>query len=529
MNRLRIILSLACLALGLSLAQANPGKDSGPPSETPDFVSPTKSLREEATKLIKKAAGSEAKSEGDAEAKKTDAAPPAPRAFAAEPPAPLPALGKDDGRGQRVIVIPINGTIDLGLAPFVDRALDEALNADLIILDVDTFGGRVDAAVKIRDAVLASQTPTLAFVNRRAISAGALISLAADYIVFAPGGSLGAATPVQMQGGQAQAVGEKMVSYMRSEMRATAEAKGRNGDLAEAMVDADVAVDGVIESGKLLTVTTELALDLGLANAKLDNIEGILEKVKLPRAQITRPQTNWAEGVARFLTDPVVSGLLMSLGMLGLLMEFYSPGFGVTGGLGLMCLMLFFGGHMVVDLAGWEEMALFMLGLLAVGVEVFIIPGFGVAGVIGIALIAASFIMSMVGLPLTTSWEVGDLGMATTTVVIALLITGLLSIIIIRYLPGSSIGQWLVLETTLGGSSTGALPSVDEPTTPGTMDNRGFLGEQGIALTDLRPAGKMQVGEGVLDVVSRDQWIERGTPIKVVAVEGIRIVVIEVG
>jgi len=527
MNWPRIAISLACLALGLGLAQADPGTDGGPPSETPDLVSPTKTVRKEAAKLIKKAAGLEADSKSADKGDDTPAS--TPRPFVAKPAAELPSLGEDEGRGQRVVVIPINGTIDLGLAPFIDRALEQARGAALVIFDVDTFGGRVDAAVKIRDAILASDLPTLAYVNRRAISAGALISLAADYIVFAPGGSLGAATPVQMQGGQAQAVGEKMVSYMRSEMRATAEAKGRNGDLAEAMVDADVAVEGVTKQGKLLTVTTKLAVELGLANAKIDNVDAILDAVKLPRAQISRPETNWAEGVARFLTDPVVSGLLMSLGMLGLLLEFYSPGFGVTGGLGLMCLMLFFGGHMVVDLAGWEEMALFMLGLVAVAVEVFIIPGFGIAGVIGIALIAASLIMSMVGLPLSTSWEVGDLGLATTTVVIALFVTGIASIIIIRYLPGSSIGQWLVLETTLGGSSTGALPAVDEPSTPGTMDNRDHLDAEGVALTDLRPSGKMQVGDNVLDVVSRDQWIERGTPIKVVSVEGIRIVVIEVG
>jgi len=528
MNRQRIAVSLACLALGLGLAHAEQGKDGGPPSENPDFVSPTNAVRKEATKLLKQATGADGEKK---EKKKNPAssAPTTPRPFEAMAAKPLPPLGKDDGRNQRVLVIPINGTIDLGLSPFVNRALDEARGADLIILDVDTFGGRVDAAVKIRDAILSAQVPTLAYVNRRAISAGALISLAADYIVFAPGGSLGAATPVQMQGGQAQAVGEKMVSYMRSEMRATAEAKGRNGDLAEAMVDADVAVDGVIESGKLLTVTTKMAVDLGLANAKIESVAEILDAMKLPRAQISRPQTNWAEGVARFLTDPVVSGLLMSLGMLGLLLEFYSPGFGVTGGLGLMCLMLFFGGHMVVDLAGWEEMALFVLGLLAVAVEVFIIPGFGVAGVLGIGLIAASLIMSMVGLPLSTSWEVGDLGTATTTVVLALFITGIVSIVVIRYLPGSSIGRWLVLDTTLGGSATGALPTLDQPSTPGTMDNRGYLNTEGVALTDLRPSGKMQVGEDVLDVVSRDQWVERGTPIKVVSVEGIRIVVIEVG
>jgi membrane-bound serine protease (ClpP class) len=147
--------------------------------------------------------------------------------------------------------------------------------------------------------------------------------------------------------------------------------------------------------------------------------------------------------------------------------------------------------------------------------------------VIGIALIAVSLIMAMVGLPLSTSWEVGDLGTAMTTVVLALFGTGIASIVVIRYLPGSSIGKWLILETTLGGSSTGAFPSTDEPTTPGTLDNRRHLDACGTALTDLRPSGKMQYNDEVIDVVSRDQWVERGAPIKVVAVEGIRVVVVE--
>lgn len=451
----------------------------------------------------------------------------APIPFTAQPAPPLPTLDEDGGRGLRAVVIPIKGTIDMGLAPFVERILAESAGAALIVLDVDTFGGRVDAAVQIRDALLRTSIPVVAFVDNRAISAGALISLAADHIVFAPGGSMGAATPVQLQGGQAQPVAEKTVSYMRSEMRATAEANGRSGVLAEAMVDADVAVEGVIAKGKLLTVTTDEAVRLGLAAQKIGSVEEILKATGLEAAEVRRPEVNWAEKVARFLTDPVVSGLLMSIGMLGLLLEFYTPGFGVAGGLGILCLMLFFGGSSISGLAGWEEMLLFALGVVSLGLEVFVIPGFGIAGVLGIGLIGISLVMALIGMPVGTSWEVGLLGDALTAVIVSLLGTAVALIVIIRFLPGSFLGKWLVLETTLGGSRDGNAPAPDEPWQAASNDNRVWLGHKGVSLTPLRPSGRVRIGDDVVDVVSRDRWIDRDTPVKVVETEGVRVVVVE--
>lgn len=451
----------------------------------------------------------------------------APIPFTAQPAPPLPTLDPEGGRGLRAVVIPIKGTIDMGLAPFVERVLAESTGAAVVILDVDTFGGRVDAAVKIRDALLRSPIPVVAFVDNRAISAGALISLAADHIVFAPGGSMGAATPVQLQGGQAAPVEEKTVSYMRSEMRATAEANGRPGVLAEAMVDADVAIEGVIAKGKLLTVTTDEALALGLAAAKHGTVEDILAALGLERAEVVRPEVNWAETVARFLTDPVVAGLLMSIGMLGLLLEFYTPGFGVAGGIGILCLLLFFGGSSIAGLAGWEEVVIFALGVVALGLEVFVIPGFGIAGVIGIGLVGTALVMGLLGMPIGTSWEIGLLGDALTAVVISLLGTAVALIVVIRFLPGSFLGRWLVLEDTLGGSPDGNAPGPDQPWQAAPSDNRRHLGRRGVALTPLRPAGRVRLDDEVVDVVSRDRWIDRDTPIKVVQVEGVRVVVIE--
>jgi membrane-bound serine protease (ClpP class) len=248
-----------------------------------------------------------------------------------------------------VYVAPIEGMIDLGLAPFVDRVLRGASEAGAaaVVLEINTFGGRVDAAVLIRDALLNAKLPTVAFINKRAISAGALIALATERIVVAQGGTIGAATPVQMgqRGAPAQPVEEKTVSYVRKEFRATAEARKRPPLIAEAMVDADVEIPGLVAKGKLLTLTTEEALKHKIANFRADTIEEVLKQLRLSGAELRRVSPNWAENLVRFLTHPIVSSLLITIGMLGIILEIRTPGFGVPGVLGISSIALFFWGH----------------------------------------------------------------------------------------------------------------------------------------------------------------------------------------
>jgi len=234
-----------------------------------------------------------------------------------------------------VYVAPIDGVIDLGLAPFVQRALQEAdsAGAKAVILDINTFGGRVDAAVLIRDALLESPVLTVAFVNKRAISAGALISLASEKLVMADGGTIGAATPVQigLPGTPAQPVEEKTVSYMRKEFRSTAEGRNRPPLIAEAMVDADVEIHGLIEKGKLLTLTTKEALEAHMADFQANSLDAVLLSLNLPNAEVRHLSETWAESLVRFLTHPVVSSLLMTLGIMGIIVEIRVPGFGLPG------------------------------------------------------------------------------------------------------------------------------------------------------------------------------------------------------
>jgi membrane-bound serine protease (ClpP class) len=415
-----------------------------------------------------------------------------------------------------VYVIPVEGVIDLGLAPFVERVLDEAAaaGAAAVILEIDTFGGRVDAAVQIRDALLRAKVKTVAFINKRAISAGALISLAAETIVMADGGTIGAATPVQigLPGAPAQPVEEKTVSYMRKEFRATAESRKRPPLLAEAMVDADVEVPGVIEKGKLLTLTTEEALQHKLADFHADNMERALEILGLPDAEIRRAEETWAESLVRVLTHPVVSSILIAVGMLGIIVEIQSPGFGVPGAFGLTSLALFLWGHWLVRLAGWEEVLLIGIGLILLVVEIFLLPGFGLLGALGIAALLGGLGLSLVGAGAT--WAV--VLYAVGQVIVAVLLAGVLALALLRVVPRLPFGRKLILDT--------ALPTAGGYASQPDSDSR-WRGARGTAASTLRPAGVAHFDHERVDVVTEGEYIEAGAPIEVVRVEGNRIVV----
>ncbi len=415
-----------------------------------------------------------------------------------------------------VYVAPIEGVIDLGLAPFVQRVLDEATQAGAaaVILEVNTFGGRVDAAVLIRDALLNSKLRTVAFVNKRAISAGALISLATGQLVMAEGGTIGAATPVQMgqPGAAAQPVAEKTVSYMRKEFRATAESRKRPPLLAEAMVDVDVEIPGVIEKGKLLTLTTEEAMKYKLADFRADTMESALEQLGLGGAEIRRASPNWAEELVRFLTHPVLSSLLITIGTLGIIVGLRTGDFGVAGAIGIASLALFFWGQWLVQLAGWEELLFVAGGITLLAVEIFIVPGFGVAGVLGIAAILGGLTLSLIGGGATSEVVL----MATGRVVFSLLAALILSLVLLRFLPRLPFGRRLILETGLGaGHQYGSAPESDLR----------WLGRKGLAASPLRPSGIAEIDGARVDVVSDGPLIDAGQFVEVTRVDGNRIVV----
>lgn len=415
-----------------------------------------------------------------------------------------------------VYLLPVDGVIDLGLAPFVSRVLEEAeeARAAAVILEVNTFGGRVDAAVLIRDALLRAKVPTVAFVNKRAISAGALITLAAERIAMAKGSTIGAATPVQMgaPGAPAQPVAEKTVSYMRKEFRATAESRNRPGRIAEAMVDSDVEIGGLIAKGKLLTLTTKEASAQNLVDIQADTVADVLAALDLSHAEVRRMSATWAEGVVRFLTHPVVSSLLMTLGILGLIVELRMPDFGLPGILGITSLALFFWGHWIVRLAGWEELLLLGVGLLLLALEVFVIPGFGVAGILGLIALLGGLGLSLIGTGATWSVVTTAVGRTALSLVLAILV----ALVVLRHLARSPFGQQFVLkEELVAAKGYASTPEAD----------RRWLGKCGAVVSPLRPAGIAQIEGERVDVVSEGEFIDTGKTVEVTRVEGNRVVV----
>jgi membrane-bound serine protease (ClpP class) len=425
-----------------------------------------------------------------------------------------PLLGQS--KAPIVYIAPIEGIIDLGLAPFVERVLTEATQqgATAVILDINTFGGRVDAAVVIRDLLINARVMTVAFVNKRAISAGALISLAAEKIVMADGGTIGAATPVQMgqPGAPAQPVEEKTVSYVRKEFRATAESRKKPPLIAEAMVDSDVEIPGLIAKGKLLTLTTEEALKHKVADFRADSIEKLLAHLGLEKAEVRRPSPNWAENLVRILTHPVTSSLLITVGMLGIILELRTPGFGVPGALGIGSLALFFWGHWLVQLAGWEELLLVGSGIFLLALEIFVVPGFGITGILGIAATLGGLSLSLVGAGAT--WEI--MLKAVGQVVFSLLGALIVSLFTLKYLPRLPFGRQLILDTEL---------PTDEGFVSAPQSDLTWQGKTGRAVSPLRPAGIADIENHRVDVVSDGEFIETGAPIIVSRVDGNRIVV----
>ena len=301
---------------------------------------------------------------------------------------------------KNIYVVPIQDTIDLGIPSFVKRAIDmaESDNSELIIFDIDTFGGRVDAATQIKDAISATDITTIAFINRRAISAGSLISLSCDQIYMTDGGTIGATSVVDMSGSKQS---EKSQSYMREEMAATAEKSGKNTDIARGMVDEELSFEFLVingdslkvddiegrKEGKLITLTTELALKYNIADGKSESVEELLSDLDIENYNIITLSENWSEDLVRFLTDPTISSLLTTFGTIGIISELYSAGWGIGGTIGIICLTLALGASYLTQLASSMDLLIIFSGLLLLVVEFIAIPGFGFFGIAGIGVL----------------------------------------------------------------------------------------------------------------------------------------------
>ncbi len=406
----------------------------------------------------------------------------------------------------------IDGLIDAALASYVKRAVAdaEAADASLILLQVNTFGGLIDAADMIRTTLLEAETPTVAYVNHNAASAGALIAYAADRIVMAPGASIGAATAVDAAGEYAS---EKVQSYVRSLMRATAEANGRDPRLAEAMVDERIEIPGVKEAGRLLSLSAGEAVRLGVADAELGSEEAVLSAVGAAGRPIVAHAASRTERLLRFLGMPAVASLLLLMMMGGLYFEIQTPGLGLAGAVALIGALLFFAPHYLLGLVESWEIVLFAIGVLLLITEVFVTPGFGLFGAAGLVLTFGALGAALVGNVGLDFPGTSELSGAAATLASAVVLTIVLGVALGRYLPESTRFQRLVLGTSL---------SVDEGYTSADTDDS-LVGQRGSAVSPLRPAGAASIAGRRVDVVSDGGYIDAGDPVEVVRVRGARI------
>jgi membrane-bound serine protease (ClpP class) len=453
------------------------------------------------------------------------------------------AQSEPGAAGGAVYVVPITGTIDLGLAPYLSRVLDqaEADGAAAVLLQIDTPGGRLDAVLQMRDALLGSGVPTIAFVDRTAFSAGALIAIASEQIYMTPGAVMGAATPVE--GATGETATEKVVSAVRTTFKATAEARGRDPLVAEAMVDPDVVIDGLVTRGELLTLTTAEATDWGYNDGVAANRGDVLAAAGLADAPVIETEPSLAERVVRFITDPVVSSLLITAGVLILIADLFVEGFGIGGVVGLGLLALFFWGHFLAGLTGWEDLALVVLGLVLIAVEIIVVPGFGIPGVLGLAALLGGLFLAMLGREIQTPEGIEQAGLTILASFIGI-VFGIVAIF--AFLSrGPRLGK-LVLNSAVGGAeATTARPAAGWLGWFGSSSNlpRGSqlptLSEKhaeqadqlvsaratGVTLSDLRPSGIASIDGERVDVVTEGEHIPEGEPIEVINDEGYRRVV----
>ncbi len=454
----------------------------------------------------------------------------------------------------KVYVIQVRNAIGGGLREYISRGVDQAKKekADVLLFDIHTPGGAINATTDIIKIIDDSGLPTIAFVNNEAISAGAIITLSCEKIAMAPGGTIGDAQPIPTN--------EKTVSYVRGKIYSIAEKQGRNPDVASAMVDKDIVLvkmeDGGIKAlspeeyeenqkknvsmqvispkGNVLTVSTDKAIELGVADVKSKSIEELLnyfniveingKKVleqknksgaskgkiiaNLSKAEIKKVFMTLPEKLAVFITNPMIASILLALGILGIIMEFKTVGWGVAGTIGLICLALFFGGHMIARIDAGIGLVIFLFGVGLLLVEIFLIPGFGIIGITGIILI-------FFGLLFTIDTKTGSWSEAIQTLSQSLIIMIILGGFLVYFLPKTSLWKTTVLETEESGEKGYISSEIQSD----------LQGKYGITISQLRPAGVALIENERVNVISDGSYVDKNVPIEVVKVEGGKVIV----
>jgi membrane-bound serine protease (ClpP class) len=398
------------------------------------------------------------------------------------------------------------------------KAMEEAVQkkADIILIEMSTYGGMLESADSIRSKILDSPIPVFVFINHNAASAGALIAIACDSIYMTTGSSIGAATVVDQAG---QVVPEKYQSYMRAMMRSTAEATGRDPNIAEAMVDPRIRIEGVIDSGKVLTFTASEAMKFGYCEGIAESPEEVIKLAGIQDYEIIEQEIKPMDKIISFLINPVVSGILIMVIIGGIYFELQAPGIGFGSVIAILAALMYFAPLYLEGLASHWEILIFIAGIILIMIEIFAIPGFGVTGITGIVLVVLGLTLSLVD----------NVGFDFTHVDFYKIISSFFLVIIsilISIVASFFITRSLFTQNRLFGSlALVTVQSSAEGYTAADNDYREMIGKTGIAHTILRPAGKVKIGDNVYDATALTGYIEQGDEIEVVRYEGAQLFV----
>lgn len=416
----------------------------------------------------------------------------------------------------KVMVMDIKGDIDPTMRRYVGLALDHAreTEADMVIIEMDTYGGILTDAAEIVEDIIAFKKPVWVFINSDAASAGALISIACDSIYMSPHAKIGAATAINENGEKAI---EKIQSYTRDIMRAAAEKSKRDPRIAEGMVDEDSEIEGIKKSGQIISFTASEAMKHGYCEGKAESIEEILKNNHIQSYEIDHFQLSTADTIISFFLNPFISGILISLIIAGLYFEMQSPGLGLAGLVSLIALVLYLVPYYLNGLAeNWEILAL-LAGILLIAAEVFIIPGFGVTGIAGITLTLGSLVLIMVD---NRAFDFGFVRIHDVVIATVAALGGLIGGVSILIFAGARLTR------------TAAFRNITLTETQKSED--GFsvsrykelmTGKDGIAHTVLRPSGRVLIDDQIFDAFTRGEYVEKGSRIEVVSQEGATLLV----
>ncbi len=419
------------------------------------------------------------------------------------------AVGQDK---QLIYHLEVLDNIDPRTNRYTELGMEAAqeAGADLVIIELDTYGGALTDADEIRTRILNYDIPIYAFINKDAASAGALISIACDSIYMAPGSSIGAATVVS--GADGEAAPDKYQSYMRSIMRSTAEAKGRDPKIAEAMVDEDIDLDSIATEGKVLTFSVSEAMKHGFCEAQVDDLEEVLAISNIEDYEIVTYELGSSERIIALFLNPFVSGILILVIIGGIWFELQTPGVGFPLMAAILAAILYFTPYYLNGLAANWEIVLFVVGLLLLALEIFVIPGFGVAGVLGIACSLGALVLVMLNNDyFDFSFENSDrILMAVMTT-----FSGFFLAIIAMFIGGvrlanSRLFQRIALQETQEKSQGYTSRFIQES----------MKGKQGTAYTILRPSGKVMIEDNIYDASTRGEYVPQGGKVEVISDEG---------